>query len=168
MRSFAALALVVLAVGLLGAGCGSSAGKTSAQTEEADQQWLTGLQAWGRSMRLTLNQMSEVFASPYAVNEIAGADRSVAAKLAGYEGTLAGCSARVRSLGPAPAAYVEARRFALRACSSLEEGARLVRDGVKQFQNGNGSTTLSSSIEPLSDGQSDVELAVSQVGGKAD
>jgi hypothetical protein len=164
MRPLAALVLVVLVIGLIGTGCGSSgttATTTSAAAKEAQQRWLVGLRAWSHKMRLTLDGISVLFTSPESVRGIEGGSRNVDAQLARYVNTLATCSVLVRALDPTPVALGLARHYALRACESLEAGARLIREGVKQVQDGDGSSLLNQATIPLSAGQSDLAVAVS-------
>jgi hypothetical protein len=114
-------------------------------------------------MRAALDGMSELFASPAAVSALEGADRAVDAKLAQYEATLDACSGRLTRIGPAPAAYTQALRFARQACTNLERGSVLVKKALKQFQAGLGSDLFSQSTQPLSVGQSDLELATQEL-----
>ena len=165
MRRSTALALVLVVIGPAAAGCGSSGtGTTTTTSKQAEQRWLVGLRAWDRQMRLTLDGISVLFTSPNAVQGIEGGSPGVDAQLAHDVHILATCSARVRALDLAPSTFAAARQYALRACGDLEDGARLVRLGVKQVQGGDGSSLLNEATTPLSAGQSDLAVAVSSAG----
>ena len=162
MRLPPALALAVLVL-LLAVGCGSGHSAATTTTGPDAARWAAGLRAWGHGMRGALDGMSELFASPAAVSALEAANRVADAKLARYETTLDGCSTRLARIGPAPSQYESAFRFARQACTSLERGSTLVRKGLKQFQAGLGSDLFSQSTQPLSVGQSDVELATQEL-----
>jgi hypothetical protein len=162
MRPRPALALVCLLVGLVSAGCGSSAATTTAATQP-EQAWQLGLSRWSREMQGALDGMSRVFASAAAVQALEAGHHGVDLRIAGYEATLSACSARVRSLGPPPKRFVVAHHFAVRACAYLERGARLIGRGVTQFQAGFGADLFTQAAEPLSDGQSDIGAAKNEL-----
>jgi hypothetical protein len=164
VRKVAVLALGLGALGLGATGCGNSAAKKQAAVAQAqaDAQWRTGLAAWHKSMLGALNGMSILFSSAGPVQLLQASDRKVGARLAGYDETLAGCSAMVEALGPAPADLVEARKTALRACKNLEQGAKLVEAGVKQLQHGLGVTLFDDATTPLSAGQDGMVVAASE------
>jgi hypothetical protein len=170
MRGVLALVVVVLLAGLA-SGCGSSGGggstTTSAAALRAEQQWQVGLRRWGHDMRGALDGLSQLFSSPAAVRAIEASQAKMNARLAVLEATLDHCTTRIRALGPAPAQYELAHRYAIQACKNLERGSRLVKAGVKQFQGGLGVDIFSDSTEPLSNGQDYVGLATSHLGSVA-
>ena len=112
-------------------------------------------------MRLTLDGISVLFTSPDAVRGIEGGSSPADSELTRYVRILATCSGLIRALGSPPSPFVPAHHYALRACTSLEDGARLVTRGVKQVQSGAGSSLLNDATIPLSAGQSDLGVAVS-------
>jgi hypothetical protein len=163
MRPLAALVLVCLLAGLLSAGCGSGGGAASTQATAAERAWQVGLRGWSREMLGALDGMSRLFASPSAVRGIEGSQPKFDGELAVFEATLGGCTDRVRRLGPPPSRFQRAHEDALRACTSLERGAKLVIAGVKEVQGGRGYDVFGEATDPLSTGQSEVVLAKSEL-----
>ena len=152
-RLFAA-ALIVLAL----AACGGH-GVKKQQPTAAETHWRSGLVTWGASMTQAVNGISVLFSQPSSVRAIEGGERRTAVKLGGFEDTLSGCGAALRRLGDAPAAFSAARRDALRACAALQQGAALIRAGVRQIQHGLGFDLLSRSSDALIAGQDGVRRA---------
>jgi hypothetical protein len=114
-------------------------------------------------MVAALNTISLLFANARSVDLLQRRDARTNATLERLEVRLEGCSARVRRLGPAPEALAAARRYALRACASLEKGSRLVHSGVEAWQNGLGMDTLNRGTELLGAGQEALVLARSKL-----
>ena len=111
--------------------------------------WRAGLVRWNRQMIAALNGLSVLFSEPGPVARLAASDPATGAKFASLDETLADCSARVSALGPAPPGLEVAHDIALRACVSLERGARLARAGVSSLQRGLGSIALDRATEPF-------------------
>jgi hypothetical protein len=151
----------VAVVVLMLAGCGGG-GKSHAD-QAAAARWATGLHAWGSRMRGAINGISVMFSRPADVRRIEAGDRRVAAMLARYERTLAGCSDGVHRLGVAPSTLVLARDEALHACRSLERAASLIRTGIAQFQHGLGPQMLDATGDPLTAGQDGIRRALLDV-----
>jgi hypothetical protein len=151
-RLFAA-ALIVLAL----AACGGH--EVKQQPTAAETHWRSGLVTWGASMTQAVNGLSVLFSQPASVRAIEGGERRTAVKLGGFEDTLSGCGAALRRLGDAPAAFSAARRDALRACAALQQGAALIRAGVRQIQHGLGFDLLARSSDALTAGQDGVRRA---------
>jgi hypothetical protein len=166
MRAGGAVAgtLVVLAFVLGTTGCGDSAKKKEAAAAQARAaaHWRAGLVLWRKEMLGALNGISLLFSNKDSVQLLLAADPKTGARLDGYDATLAGCSAVISGLGPAPVELADARRSALQACASLETGARLVRAGMKDLQGGLGSDVVSRATVPLSAGQNELDVAASE------
>jgi hypothetical protein len=156
---------VVLALGLGVSGCGgaSTSVTTSAAQDRAIVSYRAGLTRWGRQMIGALNGLSVLFSSRTAVQQIEAGEHTVGVKLGRLESALEGCTVVVRALGPPPAVFAVARRHALRACASLERGAKLVHQGVKEFQGGLGADRFTEAAAPLNDGQGDIGLVRSEL-----
>jgi len=163
VRAVPCLAVVlVLALGASACGGGGST-KTSAAETQAIDTYRAGLTRWGREMIGALNGLSILFSSPTAVQQIEAGDRGVGLKLVRFERALAGCTTTVRALGPPPTVYELVHSHALRACTSLEKGARLVKQGVREFQSGLGVDRFTEAAGPLNDGQGDIGLVRSEL-----
>ncbi len=155
-----ALTLGLLTLLVAAAACGSGGGKQVDTAEaRAVLHWRAGLVRWNRQMIAALNGLSVLFSEPGPVARLAASDPATGAKFASLDETLADCSARVSALGPAPPGLEVAHDIALRACVSLERGARLARAGVSSLQRGLGSIALDRATEPLSTGQSELSAA---------
>ncbi len=148
-----AAALIVLAL----AACGGNAVKT--HDNAAEVHWRSGLTSWGASMTRAINGISVLFSRPSSVRGIESGDRRTAAKLGRLEQTLSGCTEAVHRLGAAPGTLVTSRHEALHACVALEDGAALIRAGVRQVQHGLGADLLNRSSEPLAAGEDAVRRA---------
>jgi len=151
---------MLLVVMLAGCGGGGAGTKASAQEKAAAARWAHGLHAWGTGMTHVIDGISIIFSQPADVRGIQAGSHRVGVLLARYEQTLGGCSSRVRRLGAAPASLELARKEALHACISLERAARLIRNGVREFQHGLGPDVLNSTSDPLSAGQDGVRRAL--------
>ena len=149
--------LIVLAL----AACGGSAAKQRQEkaTAAAEAQWRTALTSWGTSMTRALNGISVVFSQPAQVKGIEASDPRTLARLRRLEQTLLGCTVAVTRLGDAPATLADSHREALHACLALEQGASLVRSGVREVQNGLGVDLLNRSSVSLAAGQDGVRRA---------
>ena len=154
IRRLFAAAWIVLAL----AACGGHTVKKQ-QPTAAETQWRSGLVSWGASMTQAINGISVLFSQPSSVRAIEGGDRRMAVKLGRFEDTLSGCSAALRRLGDAPATFAAARHDALRACAALQQGAALIRAGVRQTQHGLGFDLLARSSDALAAGQDGVRRA---------
>ena len=130
----AVVALAALAFGLavtraatrsVGGGAG---GGTAGARAVADRDRAAGAPTW--SARSTASRCCSRTRRASTCSRAASARTT--AQLARFERTLAGCTGEIARLGPAPDALTTVRRDALRACRSLESGARLVRDGVER------------------------------------
>ena len=141
------------------AGCGGGGGTTTGP-DAASARWAHGLRQWGAGMRRAVNGLSVLFSRPADVRAIVANERRTALLLARYERTLAGCSAAVERLGAAPEPLALARREALHACDDLERAARLVRNGVRDLQQGRGTGLLNESAGPLGAGEDGVRRAL--------
>jgi hypothetical protein len=160
-----ALALVVLAVALGTAACGNGGEKkqTAAAQARASAHWRAGLVRWNKQMVGALNGISLLFARPGPVELLQAADAPTGDRLAGFDNTLARCSAVVEALGPVPAGFEQAHEIALRACSSLEAGARLVQAGVTALQHGIGPGSLDRATASLSAGQNELSAVTASL-----
>ena len=145
---------------LAGCGGGGSGSNTAARDKAAAARWASGLHAWGNGMNHVIDGISILFSQPADVRGIQAGSHRVGVLLARYEQTLANCSSRVQRLGAAPATLELARKEALHACVSLERAARLIRNGVREFQHGLGPDVLNSTSDPLSAGQDGVRRAL--------
>jgi hypothetical protein len=110
-------------------------------------------------MTHAIDGISVLFSHPKDVRGIQAGDPRVAAVLAGYERTLAGCSARVERLGAPPATLVLSKREAMHACISLERAAILIRKGIAAFQHGLGPQLLNGTGDPLTAGEDGIRRA---------
>ena len=159
----AAGTLVILALVLGTTGCGDNATEQAAAAQaQADAHWRAGVVQWRKEMLGALNGISLLFSTQSSAQLLLAADPKTEARLDGLDATLAGCSAVISGLGPAPVALADARRSALQACGDLETGARFVKSGIKDLQGGLGGDLVNRATEPLSDGQSELDVAVSE------
>ena len=152
--------LATLAAAIIAWIFGNPAGQATAK---AIHTYRAGLTRWGREMIGALNGLSILFSSPTAVQQIEAGDRAVGLKLVRFERALAACTTTVRALGPPPTVYELVHSHALRACTSLEKGARLVKQGVREFQSGLGVDRFTEAAGPLNDGQGDIGLVRSEL-----
>jgi len=159
--------LALVALGFGGAACGGSSG-TSQARQQAEQRWRTGLNRWGNDMVAALNGISLLFSNATFVDRLQRGDASTTARLAGYERRLATCGARVRGLGDAPDGFADAHDEALRACVSLERGARQVRRGIVQWQSGRGIDGIDAATNTLGFGQDLVQRARAELNAAPD
>jgi hypothetical protein len=90
------------------------------------------------------------------VRAIEGSERRTGLLLGRFEDTLSGCAAALQRLGDPPATFAAAHHEALRACAALQQGAALVRAGVRQIQHGLGGDLLNRSTDALAAGQESV------------
>jgi hypothetical protein len=157
-RRLLAAASIVLAL----AACGGNAAKKQ-QPTAAETHWRSGLVSWGASMTRAINGISVLFSQPSSVRAIESGDRRIAAKLRRFEGTLSGCGAAIGRLGAPPPALATARDEARRACAALQQGAALVRAGVRQVQHGQGFDLLTRSSDALAAGQESLRRALLDV-----
>ncbi len=158
-RHAVALALAAAVLGFGVTGCGGADSSSERATEAAQTQWRSGLTKWSNEMIRALNGISVLFSTPRTVELLQRRDQRTNARLERLQETLEGCAAKVRRLGPAPEPLAEARRYAIRACSALERGSRLVRAGVEEWQNGLGMEHLNEGTELLGTGQEAIVLA---------
>ena len=100
-----------------------------------------------------LNGISVLFSDAGNVDKLQRGQPRAIARLARLERTLRSCGAAVRRLGPAPDAFAQTRKEALRTCVSLERGAREVKTGIEAWQNGLGIDGIDRATETLSTGQ---------------
>ena len=169
----AAVALAALACGLLGTACGGGASEEQAASDgQAQARWQTGLTRWSDDMIRALNGISVLLAHAASVDRLKSGEPRTSARLARFERTLAGCRAVIARLGSPPNALAAVRQRALRACASLESGARLMRDGVVVWRNGGGIGALDRAYYVLGSGQSGIahvraDLKVALVSGRA-
>jgi len=160
----AAGTLVILALVLGTTGCGDNAKKeqAAAALAQADGHWRAGVVQWRKEMLGALNGISLLFSTQSSAQLLLAADPKTEAKLDGLDATLAGCSAVISGLGPAPVELADASRSALKACANLESGVRLIRAGLKDLQGGLDGDLMGRATAPLSDGQSELDVAVSE------
>jgi hypothetical protein len=156
-RRILASASIVLAL----TACGGNAEKKKENAANAAvaAHWRTGLRHWGVTMTKAINGLSVIFSRPSDVLGIQSGDKVIAARLSTFESTLFACTQTVTGLGAAPTALLTARAEALSACTQLQKGAALIRDGVRQLQGGQGVDLLNRSSEPLGAGQDQVRRA---------
>jgi hypothetical protein len=162
----AAIGVAVLVIGLGASGCGGASGSEATSTAARDRaiaSYRAGLRTWGQQMITALNDMSVLFSTQASVARIETADTAVDAKLDRLERTLTGCTAAIERLGRPPVVFVPARLHALRACVSLEKGAKLVELGVKEFRGGLGVQRFTDAAGPLGDGQDDIGVVRSEL-----
>jgi hypothetical protein len=167
-RHAAALALLLpaLALGTVACGSGSSSGgtKTSAEQQRAaEQHWRSGLMRWHHSTQNALNGISIIFSTQASLDHIRKAGTAASATLKGLEGTLIHCSNTIHALGPVPALFATAGRYALKACKTLEQGEHAVEGVVGSLRHGGGYDTLdplSGAGDLLSTGQSELTTAM--------
>jgi hypothetical protein len=165
-RQVAALALLIPAIALGAAACGASGGsktKTSAaQQRLIAKHWRSGFVLWHRRTQHALDGISVIFATQASLDGIRNASSRLSASLASFDATLHGCSDTIRRLGPVPAVFATAGRYAMRACKSLEQGEHAVEGVVGNLRHGGGFATLdplSGAGDLLSTGQADLTTA---------
>jgi hypothetical protein len=109
-----------------------------------------------------LNGISLLLSAERPIELLQAADPATDAALEGFERSLARCSEVLHRLGPAPPALADARRFALRACVSLEAGSRLVETAVQGLRRGLGGEGFNLVVDPLTAGQNEMDIAATQ------
>lgn len=166
-RHAAVLASLLLALALGAAACGGSSArgaKTSAEEQRAaEQHWRIGLISWHRSTQDALDGLSIIFATQASLDRIRKAGSATSSTLAGFEGTLVRCSRTIHALGPVPIVFATARRYALRACETLQKGEHDVEGVVGTLRRGGDYDTLdplSGAGDLLSTGQSELTTAM--------
>ena len=154
-RAAAAVAFAVLALGLGAAACGGGgqSKEDKAAQVRAEHRWRSGLMGWSEDMGGAMNGISLLFSNPGSVDRLQRGNPRTMAQLARFERILSRCGATVIGLGPAPEALGPARKAALRACVSLERGAREVRTGIEDWKNGLTGVGINRASETLSTGQ---------------
>jgi len=157
-RHARALAILVLACVLGGAGCGGGKNESAALQARTAARWRSGLLTWNHRMLHALDEISLLLSTQEAIATLDEPHSKVRSALAPFELTLAGCSATVERLGPEPQALAAARGYALAACANLERGDRLIEAAVHGLSSGAGGD-LESATAPLSDGQSEMMVA---------
>jgi hypothetical protein len=165
-RRAAVVALAVPALALGAAACGGSSneGKADAAKEHAAEvRWRAGLMRWRNSTQRALNGISILFATDGALSELDSTRSHASTSLVAYEEILASCSDTIHRLGPVPAVFAPAGRYAKRACTSLEQGVHAVDDVVRRVRGGGEMNTLdplSGAGDLLSNGQAELTTAV--------
>lgn len=135
--------------------CGGHAVKQQ-QPTAAEAHWRSGIISWSASMTRAIDGISVLFSRPSSVRAIEGSERRTGLLLGRFEDTLSGCAAALQRLGDAPATFATAHHEALRACAALQQGAALIRAGVRQIQHGLGGDLLNRSTDALAAGQESV------------
>jgi hypothetical protein len=163
-----ALLAAVLVIGATACGGDSAADRAAARAErQAQANWRSGLVQWSNDMIQALNGLSLLFSSADATTLLLRRDEGTTARLERLATTLDGCRTQVTRLGPAPEPFATARRYALRACASLENGSLLVRTGVVAWQNGLGMDKINQGTDLLGTGQAALVRARSELNGSA-
>jgi hypothetical protein len=163
----AALALAALTCAIGTAACGGES-EDEAADRQAQARWEEGVPRWSADMIQTLNEISLLLASAPSVNLLQGGDAEAMAHLRRLERSLARCSATIRALGRAPEKLITVRREAFRACRNLENGGRLVGEGVAAWQAGTRSSAIDDANVALGNGQQAVERARRALGAAVD
>jgi hypothetical protein len=151
--------VLVACGGTVAARTASTARSPAAERAQAVR-WSAGLRRWGGDVRAALDGLSVLFSNQAALDSIQSRKTRAHAALLRYEQTLTTCSATVRRLGAPPTALRTARREALRACASLEEGARVVRRSVREVEHGRMPDLLTEAADPLGAGEDGVRRAL--------
>jgi hypothetical protein len=160
----AAAVLAALACGLGVAACGGGASaEEQAAVERAQARWQTGVPKWRTDMVRALNEISLMLSNATTVGRLQAGDARAVGQLTRFEHTLEGCAAAIRRLGPAPGELQPVRVLALRTCRNLANGARLVHDGVADWQAGRGGKSIDSANLALGNGQNGIEHVRSQL-----
>jgi hypothetical protein len=107
-------------------------------------------------MTHAIDGISVIFSRPSSVRAIEGSESKTTLLLDRFENTLSGCATAVQRLGDTPPTLAAAHHEALRACAALQQGAALIRAGVRQFQHGLGFDLLTRSSDALAAGQDSV------------
>jgi hypothetical protein len=149
-----AVALAALTCGIGAAGCGSGPSKEEQAAERrAQARWETGVPRWRTEMLHALNELSLMLADAQTVERLQRGHSGTLAQIDRFEDRLEGCSQAIRRLGAAPGVLEPVREEALATCRSLERGARLVRDGIVDWQEGRGNSLLNDANVALGSGQ---------------
>jgi len=158
-----ALALVCLVFVACGGKVASHTSSTrlSPAAEHAQVvRWSAGLRRWGGDIRAALDGISILFSNQAALDSIQSRKPRTHAALLRYERTLTTCSATVKRLGAPPVILRMARRDALRACVSLEQGAWIVQKSVREVERGSMPDIITEAADPLGAGQDGVRRAL--------
>jgi hypothetical protein len=147
-----AAALLVLAL----SACGGATVKKPLPPSAAETHWRSGIVSWSASMTHAIGGISVIFSRPSSVRAIEGSESKTTLLLDRFENTLSGCATAVQRLGDTPPTLAAAHHEALRACAALQQGAALIRAGVRQFQHGLGFDLLTRSSDALAAGQDSV------------
>jgi hypothetical protein len=159
------LVLAALALGV--PACGGTKAQTqtsAAEVKAAQTHWRSGLVRWRHSMLQALDGISLIFASEASLVGLESRHSKASARLAGYESTLAGCSATLDGLGHVPPAFLLSGHYANAACKDLENGERLVEEAVVRLNNNTLAdplNPLTQATVPLGSGQSELGTAIS-------
>ena len=128
-------AVALAALALAATACvGGPSKEEQVADRQAQARWQAGISRWSADMLGALNGISVLLSKADTVNRLRSGEPETTGRLVRFERTLAGCSAAITRLGPSPDALEGVRREALRACRSLESGARLVRVGVATWR----------------------------------
>jgi hypothetical protein len=157
-RTAAAIGLIALACALGGAACGGSS-KEETAGQQTEARWRNGLTRWSNDMLGALNGISLLFSTPRRVDQLQRGEATTSAALVRFERELSGCSAQVNRLGPPPSGLELAQAVALRACTELEQGSTLVRQGVADWQGGLTQAGINAATSTLGAGQDGVARA---------
>jgi hypothetical protein len=163
-----ALALLLPTLALGAAACGGSGGHTTTKISAAEQhrleeRWRTGLIQWHRTTQSALDGISIIFSTQASLDNIRKEGTRDSTSLAVYEAALAQCSRTLSRLGPVPATFALAGRYAVRACANLEKGEHAVEGIVGSLRHGGGFNTLdplSNAGNLLSTGQAELTTAM--------
>lgn len=168
-RRAAAFAFSALALALGLAACGGG-GPSKQQREQAAAaarvarlHWRKGLMRWHHATQNALDGISMMFATEASLGALGSGSSHASHRLIGYEGILIRCSSTVHALGPVPAGFELAGRYALAACKNLEKGEHGVEALVVQIRHGGGFDTLdplTGAGSQLSMGQADLTTVV--------
>ncbi len=147
-------AVALAALALAATACvGGPSKEEQVADRQAQARWQAGISRWSADMLGALNGISVLLSKADTVNRLRSGEPQTTGRLVRFERTLAGCSAAITRLGPSPDALEGVRREALRACRSLESGARLVRVGVATWGLGSGIGAVNRAAEALGAGQ---------------
>jgi hypothetical protein len=166
-RRAAAFAFSALALALGLAACGGGSSKKQKQSavaaRVARQHWRKGMMRWHHDTQNALDGLSLMFATEASLASLGSGTSHASHRLILYEGILVRCSSTVHGLGPVPAGFELAGRYALAACQNLEKGEHGVESLVVQIRHGGGFDTLdplTGAGSQLSLGQADLTTVV--------
>jgi hypothetical protein len=155
--------LVLGAVACGGSGKGTTTKTSAAEQRRLEQRWRNGLIQWHRTTQSALDGISIIFSTQASLDNIRKEHTKASTSLAVYEATLTQCSRKLSSLGPVPATFALAGRYAVRACANLEKGGHAVEGVVGSLRRGGGFNTLdplSNAGNLLSAGQAELTTAM--------